>query len=150
MVKTRYDFELLKDYVEKTGVVLSKNYENEHLLMNSIIEGRCLGENCLNAFSKTLYNIEKTGAYCKDCTTKNRIVKFKKTCLEKYGTETPFQCNEIKNKIKETNKTRYGVEYVSQNEKVKEKQKNTCLERYGCENAFQNEKVKEKYKNTCL
>ena len=31
MVKTRYDFELLKDYVEKTGVVLSKNYENEHL-----------------------------------------------------------------------------------------------------------------------
>jgi hypothetical protein len=46
MVKTRYDFELLKDYVEKTGVVLSKNYENEYLTRNIKIEGNCLGENC--------------------------------------------------------------------------------------------------------
>jgi hypothetical protein len=42
MVKTRYDFELLKDYVEKTGVVL----ENEYLTRNIKIEGNCLGENC--------------------------------------------------------------------------------------------------------
>jgi hypothetical protein len=150
MVKTRYDFELLKDYVEKTGVVLSKNYENEHLTRDIRIEGHCLGENCSSSFSKTFRCLIKNGGYCDECIMKNRKIKIKKTCLEKYGTDYPLQNDEIQKKMKETNKTRYGVEYVFQNEKVREKQKNTCLERYGVDHVMKIEETKEKIKNTCL
>lgn len=99
--------------------------------------------------------------------------KIKKTCLNKYGVENPFQSEGIKQKIAKTNLEkygdtsyartpecrekmkrtcleRYGVEYNSQTEEYKIKFKETCLERYGVENPFQSKECKEKSRQTCL
>lgn len=51
--------------------------------------------------------------------------KKRKTCLERYGCESPMQNKEIQNKVKETNLKRYGCEYVAQNEVIKQKQRNS-------------------------
>jgi hypothetical protein len=47
----------------------------------------------------------------------------KKTNLEKYGVENPFQSEEIKGKIKNANLEKYGVENPQQNKNIKEKTK---------------------------
>ena len=94
--------------------------------------------------------------------------KRKETCLKKYGTKTPAECENVKNKIKETiaenvnhwkNRNekskqtcleRYGVENVSSTREVREKVKQTCLERYGVENPNKLFEIKTKIKQTCL
>ena len=87
------------------------------------------------------------GLMC-DSTLEIRREKTKKTNIERYGVENPFQSNEIKEKIKNTNKERYGTENPSQNLDIKEKKKQTSLKNYGTENPFQSPKIKEKIKNT--
>lgn len=51
--------------------------------------------------------------------------KMRKTCLGRYGCESPMQNKEIQNKVIETNLKRYGCKYVSQNEIIKQKQINS-------------------------
>lgn len=87
----------------------------------------------------------------------------KKTNLEKYGVENPFQSEEIKKKIKETNLERYGVDNPSKAEEIKKKiiskkdfeqEKNkreeTLLRKYGVKNPSSLENVKDKKKKIYL
>ena len=99
--------------------------------------------------------------------------KTKKTNLERYGVENPFQSEEIKDKIKktvrlkydvdnpaqskeiqektkETNQKRFGCDSPAQSDEVKDKMKKIMLDRYGVENPSQLKEVKEKKKQTCL
>jgi len=57
----------------------------------------------------------------------------KKTCFERYGTETPLQNEIIYNKLIETNLNKYGYVNVFQNDFIKEKIKGTNIEKYGTE-----------------
>jgi hypothetical protein len=129
--------------------------------------------NCDNKTNKKFSNIVKSGAFCKECTEKNRRKKTEETSLKKFGSKCSFQAEEVKEKIKETCLERYGEEIPMKSQKVKDKLKNiiletygvenimflestkekikeTCLEKYGKEHAFQSEEVKEKIKETCL
>ena len=91
----------------------------------------------------------------------NRLNKYKKTCLEKYGVEYAQQSNKVKDKAKQTCLEKYGVEHYTNREKSKQ----TCLEKYGVESNLNipeikekckesriknKDKIKEKSKQTCL
>ena len=86
-------------------------------------------------------------------------IKFKQTCLEKYGVDAPMKSSKIKEKSKQVCLEKYGVENISQFFETKEKYKQTCLEKYGVDNPFKLEKTKinshskeakEKQIKTCL
>ena len=97
-------------------------------------------------FKRNKYN--KTCS--KDCMKKSIVLTFKKTSLEKYGVENPFQSKYIKEKIKRTNLKKYGVEYPSQSKIIRQKIKQSTLEHYGVENPNQSKIVQGKSKKTNL
>ena len=97
-------------------------------------------------FKRNKYN--KTCS--KDCMKKSIVLTFKKTSLEKYGVENPFQSKSIKEKIKRTNLKKYGVEYPSQSKIIRQKIKQSTLEHYGVENPNQSKIVQGKSKKTNL
>jgi hypothetical protein len=106
--------------------------------------------NCDNKTNKKFSNIVKSGAFCKECTEKNRRKKTEETCLERYGSKCSFQAEEVKEKIKETCLERYGEDNAMKSETFKDKLKNSILETYGVENIMFLESAKEKIKETCL
>lgn len=55
----------------------------------------------------------------------------KRIIFDTYGVENPFQCDEIKNKIKSTFVKRYGVEHALQKAEFLNKAIDTSIERYG-------------------
>lgn len=61
----------------------------------------------------------------------DKLLRVKKTNIERYGVDIPIKSQAIKEKTKKTNLERYGVEYSTQNPKIKEKIFNTIVERYG-------------------
>ena len=68
--------------------------------------------------------------------------KAKKTMIERYGVENPYQIPEVINKIKHINK-------IKKNDSL-EKQKQTCLEKYGVESYLQTEQFKEQSKQKSI
>ena len=169
----RYDNNYLQKYCKENCIELLKDYSKEKVNRDSIINAKCLMENCNDFCIKNYRQFIKTGSYCKLCAVykkKERMKntfqnnysaenpnqnteirqKVKNTCLEKYGVENPFQNEVIKEKIKETNLKKYGVENPNQNTEIRQKTKSTCLEKYGVENPNQNTEIRQKTKNTCL
>jgi hypothetical protein len=98
--KVRYDYGVLKKYCEENNVDLKKDYSDESITRNSIIEAKCL--KCDDSCSKVFRQFIKTGCFCKIHTKENKYEKWKATNLEKYGCENPFQSEEIKDKQKAT------------------------------------------------
>jgi hypothetical protein len=88
------------------------------------------------------------GAYCEDCSDKNRVEKGKLTNLENYGVTCSLASETSKEKSKATNLQRRGVEYAMQSKEVKDKTKKTCLEKYGVEVPSQSKEVKENRENS--
>ena len=167
MVKYVYEINFLKKILYDDSAILIGNYDN--LNSKTKISYNC---KCGNEYKKSFNAIYMSGGYCKDCMNKVRLEKIKKTNLEKYGVENPFQSKEIIKKIKATNKEKYGVESPLQSQEIKNKVKQTCIYKYGVENISQSniikdkknatyiehygmhpkktEEVNEKYKQTCL
>ena len=76
--------------------------------------------------------------------------RHKKTCLRKYGVNTPFKSKEIKDKIKNTNLERYGAENAFASKVIQEKIKKINLERYGVENVSLSKEIRDKANKTNL
>lgn len=148
--RKKYDFESLQNYCNENSVILLEDYTCKYVTRNIIIKGKCVYENCNNEFEKIFRQLEKTGAYCNVCKNIIKLKKTKKSCLEKYGVENPFQNKEVKDKYKKTCLEKYGVEHTFQSELVKNKIKSVCLEKYGVENPNQNNDIRNKTKKTCL
>jgi len=99
---------------------------------------------------------------------KERLEKAKKTNLEKYGVENPYQSEEIKQKIRKTSIERHGgiglasKEIAKKVAKTKEEKygdstftnrakcKQTVQERYGVDNVYASKEVLEKKKQVYL
>ena len=64
--------------------------------------------------------------------------KFKKTCLEETGYETPFENPDIIKEIKQSNLKKYGVENVMQNSDISKKSSISLTE------SWKNPEVREK------
>ena len=113
------------------------------------VSGKCVTENCNRHIEKPVRSLfDQGGPYCKNCTKKNREVKFRKTCVEKYGVENPLQSEEIRQKVKETCVEKYGVENPFQSEEIKRKVREAYVENLGVENPMQNEQIKQKMRDT--
>ena len=96
-----------------------------------------------------------TKGYLETCSYKcgfgqHRLLKTKKTNIEKYGFENVFQNEEIKEKMKQTNLERYGFISPGENIEIQEKVKQTNLERYGSISPAGNKEVMDKMEKTCL
>lgn len=150
MNKGTYDFNNLVKYCSEFNVELVKNYENIKVTRDTIIEGKCINQECNKIFNKLFRNLKKSNAYCEFCTSANRKIKATKSFLNKYGVENPFQSEYIKEKIKKTNLETYGVEYHTQSSIVRSKIKKTNLEKYGVEYTIQSSIVIDKIKKTNL
>ena len=137
--RTKYDYNRLKQYCEENNIELTKNYSEEKINRDTIIEANCL--NCSGDVKKHYREFVKTGCFCDMHMKQNSEEKKKTTNLERRGVEHPGQDPKVKEKAKATNLERRGVEYVLQDPKVKEKAKATNLERRGVENAFQCKEV---------
>lgn len=83
---------------------------------------------------------------CKECCN----VKVKEKLFDKYGVNTPFALEEIRNKRDEAVKEKYGVDNVFQLKEVKQKSKETNIEKYGAEWYTQTDEYKERYTDTCM
>jgi len=169
----RYDYNYLQKYCKENGIELLKDYSTEKVNRDTIIEAKCLIENCNDSCNKDFRNFVKNGSNCKKHSLINRNLKVmqtclerygcdhpaksqqskeksKKTCLEKYGCEYSLQAKEVKDKSKQTNLEKYGSENPNQNIEIRKKTKSTCLKKYGCEYALQSKEVKDKSKQTCF
>ena len=99
--------------------------------------------------------------------------KGKNTNINRYGSENPFQSEQIKRKIKDTMWQRYGVEHALQSTELMEKFHNTCMQNnsvsnpmesidirnkskktlqqiYGVDNSFKSKEVRDKFNKTML
>ena len=106
--KVRYDYGLLKKYCEENNVDLKKDYSDESITRDSIIEAKCL--KCDDSCSKAFRQFIQTGCFCKVHTKENRNGKRKATCLERYGCENPSQNKEVKDKLKADSIIQYKIE----------------------------------------
>jgi hypothetical protein len=73
----------------------------------------------------------KAGAFCEECTGKNKKEKYKQTNLDIRGVENPMRCSEVKEKHKQTCIKKFDVENPSQSKLVKERKVETCLKNHG-------------------
>ena len=147
MSRFKYNIESLLEIIQRDNAKyeeLERNIKNGSQIDINFI---C---NCNNRTSKKFLNIVKTGAFCKECTEKNRRKKTEETSLEKYGSKCSLRSEKIKDKIKEIFLEKYGTEIPMKSQIVKDKLKNSLLEKYGVENIMLLDSVKEKIKETCL
>lgn len=145
----KYDKEYLDLFCKENNIILNTDYKT--VKSKTIISGKCIHLDCDNTFSKSCYSLIKYNTpYCIEHNTIKTKEKIKKTCLERYNVENPFQSEYFKEKSKKTLLERYNIENPMHNETVKEKIKQTCLDRYDVENPFQSEEFKEKSKQTCF
>jgi len=92
-------------------------------------------QNYINEHNKSGMDI------CNECRIKNYSSKI----FEKYGVNTIFKLDYIKEKIKATNLERYGTEYYTQSSDMKNKKINTSLKKYGTNYPIQSSSIKEKF-----
>jgi hypothetical protein len=83
----------------------------------------------------------------KVCVDKVSAEKRSKTNKKRYGGKTPMSSPKVREKVKQTIKEKYGVDSVFNIDGVKEKTIKTNLERYGTKWSSQSEVIKEKSKN---
>ncbi|ADB04025.1 MutH/Vsr/archaeal HJR-like endonuclease [Marseillevirus marseillevirus] len=105
---------------------------------------------CSCGRTATVSNINKmrspTFRGCPFC----KVEGIKKTCLERYGSVTPLQAPEIREKIVAGWKEKWGVENPLQNPEIRKKCKETMLEKYGVENTMESAVLVEKTKKNNL
>jgi hypothetical protein len=81
--RVNYNLVLLIKFCNENHITLLKDYSQQKITKNTIIEGKCLREGCLKTFEKTFsLLINVSNGYCKKCTIDNSKEKIKATCLE--------------------------------------------------------------------
>lgn len=89
--------------------------------------------------------------YCSpNCYTIDRARVFKEYSLNKFGTENPFQSEEVKSKIKLKMIERYGFDNPSKSEKIKKLKSQKSMQKYGTAWVLQAKEVKDKIIETNL
>jgi len=120
------------------------------LMKGSVCKITTVCENCglesKNAFKD--YYVYTNGLtepyYCNRC----KIIKYEKTCIEKYGVRNVMQDNSIKDALKKSMIEKYGVDHFSKTIEYKDKYKKTCMKKYNHTNSFQVDEFKEKITKT--
>lgn len=77
-------------------------------------------------------------------------IKYKKTCIDKYGLDNVSKLDSVRDKVKNTFLNKYGVENILQNKDIQDKIKKTNIEKYGFSSPVHNEEIRKKIKATNL
>ena len=135
-----YEFEKCGDFIEVNVLDLPKKAGTKVKIICDVCGKEA--EICYGDFAK--YNEENKLITCGSDSCKRK--KTEDTCMEKYGSKSPFESKEIQDKIKATWQKNYGedIESPFQVESVKEKSKQTMLNNYGVEHALQNRELLNK------
>lgn len=134
-----------RDGVNSLRFRIVKSYYN----LDSFKAARFLEENSLielywDKYGSRCLNLTKNGSKKGGVRwTPEMRAKFKQTSQKRFGTDHPFQAEEIKDKIKAVHQNNLGVEYPMQSDEVKAKSKATLLKKYGVENISQVDEIKE-------
>jgi len=140
----KYNLELLNYILERDNAKLDTN-NLEKITRQTTIYFIC---QCNIQFNKKfIYAYKKGGAFCKDCTYKNRKKKTINTCIQKYGVENPLQNKDIKNKQENTCIRKYGKINPLLCAEIQEKRKNTMIQNYGVDNPSNSKEIQEKRKS---
>jgi len=93
--RQKFDFERLNAYCHENNVTLLEDYSDNSITKTSLIKGKCVTDNCVNAFEKRFIYLTKNGGYCVDCIKIKSKEKVKNTRLKKYenGDYTGFSIN---------------------------------------------------------
>lgn len=135
---------------EFTGYRKKFKVKAEDLQNGSGLKVRVICEYCgkefITKYSLYICGLETGKSCCQTC----RKLKYKDSCLKKYGVENGFQLDFVKEKIKQASLEKYGTERPCQSQKVKEKIENTNIAKYGCKMTLQNPEILSKAKQTCM
>ena len=118
--------------------------DKEKKWANGKYQGTCGDKECYKQL-KHKTNLEKYGQMFF-----NNRVKYKKTCLEKFGVDVASKADSVKNKMKETSIKRYGTTSPLCNNEVKQKTKNTLLAKYGTTNIQSCTEIIETKRKNCI
>lgn len=138
----------LMAHVRQVHDPITQKYYDTYLRKEN--EGFCLECGKPTAYHGMIHGYSRF--CCGRCVAKNKDVqsKRKQTCLGKYGTEHPMQCEKLKNKTKETNLKKYGSEHYFSSEEGKKKIKEVWIEKYGVDNPYKIDHVAEKREGVLL
>jgi len=143
--RIRYNYVFLQEFCKEHNIILLKDYSNEKINRDSIVESKCNSDNCNECFKRDFRSLVKNCSYyCKDCYNKIKNNKRENTNLDKYGVPNVTQSKEIQNKIVNTNLEKYNCERPSQNKEIKDKIKETNINKSNEEK----QKIYSKRKNT--
>ena len=169
--QSKYNIEYLQQFCKENNIILCKDYSKENITRNTIINGKCIYNNCKDDFAKKITSLEQDKNFgCKSCSVQIKIERSENTCIKKFGETNamyshnikdkhnnsmielyngnPMFLEEIKLKQQETVYKKYGVKNVSQNEKIKQKKIETCLINNGTEYPSQNKDIQTKMTET--
>jgi hypothetical protein len=79
-----------------------------------------------------------------DVIRKENVEAYRKAFKKKYGVESSFALQSVKEKIKKMHLKKRGTEYPMQSSEVKEKTRLKVQEKFGVDNTFQSEEIKLK------
>ena len=143
-LQCKYNLQYLTTFCNQNNITLTDEYSNKTINRDTIINGKCILQECENNFNKSFRELIKLNGYCADCSKNIGKLKIIETNLQKYGTKCPLQSEIVKNKTIETNMIKYGVKHNSQLNYIKEQKKEKSLEKYGTECPLQADIVKNK------
>ncbi len=86
----------------------------------------------------------------KDCCYSCKKHKIEETSMEKYGVNSVFKLDEVKQKIENTNLERYGFKNPFSSDDIKRQIEVTNIKRYGVSSPLQSEDIKNKMADTCM
>ena len=170
MIKQQYNYEYLQQFCKDNKIELVDEYIKDKITRDTIIRGKCKGENCSGVFEKNFRCLTKIQNFgCNICAKQIRKERVIKTCEQKYGVSHSLQVKTFREKGKNTNLEKYGVEFSLQSADIRNKGNNTKnikygdknfnnrekyittnIEKYGIENPSQNDEIKQKKRETCL
>jgi hypothetical protein len=145
-VKRKFDIQLLNETILKNKAILLGEYPILNRDSNIFFICNCGIKNVKNFRTITNYG----GAFCIECTEKNKREKTEETNLKRYGSKHLFNVEEVREKIKQTCIKNYNVENPSQSQIIKEKKIETCIKNHGVTNPTKSEIIREKVKETNL
>ena len=162
--KTEYDY--IINYANNNNLLDIPFKEKVYLSINNLtVVPRCKNINC----NKNVKFINSSLGYREYCSIKcissdPKIIKLKEeNSLKKFGTKSPSQSQDIKDKIIKTNLKRYGYNSPMCLSEIQEKSKKTLLKNHGVDNpckskdllskrveSFKLSNYKESYKKTSM
>jgi len=149
--RIRYNNVFLQEFCKEHNIILLKDYSNENINRDSIIEGKCKSDNCSNNFSKLFRSLcRNDGFYCDKCIKYIRRNKIDETNVLKYGFKNALQNQKVKEKQEKTIFEKYGVKNISNIEEFQMKKVETSLNNYGVKNPSQSQIIKDKKIETCF